>query len=160
MPPLFGSLTLAPSIADVGEVFSRYELPTIILSVHRVEAKDFLLLLAPPHRHHAILVSGFRFGKVPDVKLVLDVLLHVAHSEVEPLLMPNSIGINIHEQVILLRFFMPILEHLLKVATLEMAINKKSIRLHYIRFLLFEIGSVLLIILYTYESVRVDSLSR
>ena len=160
MPPLFGSLTLAPGIADIVNVLFRYELPTIIVSVHTVEAQNFLFLLAPPHRHHAVFVQGFRFGKVPDVKLVLDIFLHVAHSEVEPLLMPNGIGINIHEQVILLSVLMPILEHLLKVATLEIAINKKSIRLGYIGFLLFEVVSILLIILNMFEDIRVDSLSR
>jgi hypothetical protein len=71
--------------------------------------------------------------------------------------MALSVGIHVHEQVVLLGASQTILEHFLNITTLEVAVNKKSVGLHHMLLLLFEVSSILLVALDMFEGIRVES---
>lgn len=74
-------------------------IPTIKLIV---DFKIFFTFFRPPHWLHAFSIQGFRFGEIPNVELILDILTHVTDSKVEPLLVTSRVCIFINEEMILL----------------------------------------------------------
>lgn len=86
-----------------------------------------LLFQAVDHDLHSLLEQGGFFVEIGQVKLILPAALGVLNLEEEPLGVPVSVDVALHEQVVLL--FTPYLLGLLEISTLEVAFEAECLLL-------------------------------
>ena len=100
--------------ARFANVVGGNKLPSLLSSVDIVYDSSFF---AVPHRLHAIFEERLWLGEVPNEELVLDTLKDVSHPKIEPLLVAPGVGVNAHEQMVLVA--LPVLIAQLHIAALE-----------------------------------------
>ena len=149
---------MGSAIVDIThDVLIRNKLPTVFLILI---VQNLALLFTAPHWFHAISIQRFRFSEIPYRKLVICVPFHISDAEVKPLLVASSICVDVHKEMVFLRYFGPILEHFLNVAALKITVNKESVGLHDVYLLLFEIFPILLVAFDVFECIRIQSFLR
>lgn len=87
-------LHIGPKVLDFTDIIFRDIVPTFKLIVY---FEIFFSLFRSPHGFHALFIQRFGFSEIPNIELVLRVLMHVSNSEVEPLLVPSSVGVLVYE---------------------------------------------------------------